>query len=163
MIQRYTSAEDQKKITRILDKISIFGGFTKEQYNRIFNFLEKLTFEENEIIFHKGDNPNYIYIIIEGNVKIIQELKGENLEIILFSQGQCFGETSIIGIQPHTASALASTATECIALSRKSLMQIFTEDKDLFSLLILNIAREACRRLYKTDEILLNYLSHKYK
>jgi hypothetical protein len=37
------------------------------------------------------------------------------------------------------------------------LMSVYEKDKDVFSMLILNIARELARRLYKTDQVLLHY------
>jgi hypothetical protein len=40
-------------------------------------------------------------------------------------------------------------------------MSIYASDKELFSILILNIAREVCRRLYASDDIFLHYLSEK--
>jgi hypothetical protein len=48
--------------------------------------------------------------------------------------------------------------TELIVLSRRALLSIYQSDKKLFSLLILNIAREASRRLHRTEEIMLHYV-----
>ena len=39
-----------------------------------------------------------------------------------------------------------------------SLLSLFEKDKELFGMLILNIAREMSRRLNKSDEILAQYL-----
>ena len=57
-----------------------------------------------------------------------------------------------------TSSALAAADTDLIVLDRHALLSIFELDKELFSLLILNIAREACRRLHKADDVLLHYV-----
>jgi hypothetical protein len=46
-------------------------------------------------------------------------------------------------------------------LSKKALMSIYESDKELFGILILNIAREVCGRLHSTDDILLHYLLKK--
>jgi len=51
--------------------------------------------------------------------------------------------------------------TKLIVLSRQTLLSIFNLDKEIFGILILNIAREACRRLHDTDEILLHYVCKK--
>jgi CRP-like cAMP-binding protein len=83
------------------------------------------------------------------------------LELIVFGEGHCFGETSVIGIQPHAATAVTVGETELIILSRNALLSLFKVDLELFSILILNIAREACRRLHKTDEILMHYVLRK--
>jgi CRP/FNR family cyclic AMP-dependent transcriptional regulator len=82
-------------------------------------------------------------------------------ELIVFEEGYCFGEASVIGIQPHKGTAIAVEDTELIVLSRNALLSIYDSDKDLFSILILNIAREVCRRLHESDEILLHYVLKK--
>jgi CRP-like cAMP-binding protein len=94
-------------------------------------------------------------------VKLVINEKSDPLELIVFGEGQCFGETSVIGIQPHAATAIAVEDTELIVLSRNALLSLMKTDIELFSILTLNIAREACRRLHKTDEILLHYVLRK--
>ncbi len=86
------------------------------------------------------------------------DAKQTPLELIVFGEGHCFGETSVIGIQPHAATAISAEDTELIVLSRNALLSLFKIDLELFSILVLNIAREACRRLHKTDEILMHYV-----
>ena len=71
--------------------------------------------------------------------------------------GECFGEASLMSMHPHTASAVATEDTEVIVLSRHALNQLRYEDPPLFSLLLINIARELARRLKMTDDILLHY------
>ena len=79
----------------------------------------------------------------------------------MFQEGHCFGEASVIGIQRHQGTVIATIDTELIVLSREALMSIYDSDKELFSILILNIAREVCRRLYASDDVLLHYLVKK--
>jgi CRP-like cAMP-binding protein len=67
----------------------------------------------------------------------------------------------VIGIQPHSASAVAVEPTELIVLPRAALFSIAESDPPLFAQLALNIAREACRRLHATDETLLHYFCRK--
>ncbi len=62
---------------------------------------------------------------------------------------------AIIGIQKHCASAVIVNGAQVLVFPRHVLMDIYNNDKELFSLLILNIARELARRLYRTDQELL--------
>lgn len=149
---------DIENVLPILSKIAIFGGLSDKQLYTIFRLLQKVSYKAGEFIFKQGDSPNHIYIIRSGEVKIVADAEEAPLEIITFGVGDCFGETAVIGIQKHSAGALAVEDTELIILSRPALLSIFDSDKELFGLLILNIAREACRRLHKTDEILLHYV-----
>ena len=155
----YLPLLDIESIFSILNKISIFGVLSDKQLYSVFKLLQKVSYSAGEYIFKQGEAPGHIYIIRSGKVKIVINAEGTPLEIIEFGVGQCFGETSVIAIQSHSASAIASEDTELIVLSRTALLSIFDSDKKLFGILILNIAREACRRLHKTDEILLHYVS----
>lgn len=154
----YSPVTDLENVMKILDKISLFGGLTDEQLYTVFKVLKNVTYNENETIFKKGDTPDYIYIVKSGKIRLAIGPECEPLQIMEFNVGECFGETSLIGILPHTATALAVENTELIVLSGIDLMEFFNVDKDLFGMLILNIAREASRRLHKTDDILMHYV-----
>jgi CRP-like cAMP-binding protein len=145
-------------VFRILNEISIFGGLSEGQVRELYKLLKRVKYGRDDIIFAQGDEPGHIYIILSGRVKIVMESPEGALELVVFGAGHCFGETSAIAIEPHSASAIVIEDTELLVLSRKALLSIFESDKELFSLLILNIAREACRRLHKTSEILLHYV-----
>lgn len=149
---------DIENVLPILNKIAIFGGLSEKQLYEVFRALETVSYQAGEIIYKRGDAPSHIYIIRSGEVRIIVDEDDKSLELASFKTGDCFGETSVIGIQPHSASAWAIEDAELIVLSRKALLSIFEKDKELFGLLILNIAREACRRLHKTDEMLFHYV-----
>jgi len=153
----YLPPEDIENILSILNKISIFGGLSQKQLHSVFKVLEKFTYEKDEIIFSQGESSSYIYIIECGRIKLYIKDDTATLELIEFNVGRCFGETSLIGIQPHTASAVAVEKTELIAFSSKALLSLYNSNKDIYLMIILNIARETCRRLNKADNILLHY------
>jgi len=152
---------DAEDVLSILNKISIFAGLSEQQLHRLFKLLEKVSYNAGEIVFEQGEQPSHIYIIQSGKIKLVVSKDDTTLELIVFDQGQCFGEASIIGIQPHAATAMALENTELIILSRQALLSIYNSDLKLFSLLILNIARETCRRLHATDQTLLYYVLEK--
>jgi CRP-like cAMP-binding protein len=149
---------DVEDVRPILNEISIFAGLSEKQLHTLFRLLEKAHYKAGETIFEQGSRPSHIYIVRSGSVKLVVNAEQIPLELIVFEEGQCFGETSVIGIQPHAATAITVEDTELIVLPRSALLSLFKSDLELFSILILNIAREACRRLYKTDEILLHYV-----
>lgn len=154
----YHSLKDIDEIISILNKISIFGGLNNEQLNIIFNELQSVKYSKDEFIFKTGDPPTHIYIVKKGLVRLLLDDGNFRIEKAVFDEGQCFGETAVLGIQPHIADTIAATDTELIVLSRKALLHLYETNVELFSLLILNIARELCRRLRFTEDILLHYV-----
>jgi len=147
-----------KDILPILSEISIFAGLSETQLHTLVQLLERVRYKADERIFTEREQPSYIYIVRTGRVKLVVGADQTPLELMVFAEGECFGETSVIGIQPHAATTVAAENTELLVLSRDVLLSLFKSDLELFSILILNIAREACRRLHQTDEILLHYV-----
>jgi len=153
----YGPAVDFDKVAALLHKIAIFGGLTKEQKGRLIKELRSVSYEAGERIFDEGGAPSHIYVVERGRVSIVMDIDRRALVLTEFTPGQCFGETSVIGILPHSATAVAAEQTDLLVLPRQALYHLYDQDAKLFGMLVLNIAREACRRLYRTDETLLHY------
>jgi len=152
---------DIEAVLPILNKISILGGLSDAQLYKVFRAMESVAYRAGETIFEPGDVPTHIYIIRSGKVKIVANVAGTPMELMEYVTGQCFGETAAIGILPHSATALVVEDAELLALSAGAVHALHKEDPVLFGLLVLNIAREACRRLHKADEIMLHYATAK--
>lgn len=163
MIKQLCNLEDYSEVLCILDKISIFGGLTRSQLKVVFKELKKTSIKNGEVIFEQGKSPDNIYIIQSGCVKIVEELSKNSVELITFDTGDCFGETELIGIFPYIASAVASEDTNLIVFPRKALRVLYKEHLPIFSIIILNIARESCRRLAQADKRMFEMLEKKLK
>ena len=158
MKKTYSPLSHIEEVLPLLNKISVFGGLNKNQIYEICKLLKTVKYGEGEFIYKRGDAPSHIYIIKQGEVKMMIDNEDVLLELISFKQGDCFGETSVIGIQSHSSSALAVKPTELIVLKPKILSDLFEADKELFGMLVLNIARETARRLHQSNEALVQYM-----
>jgi len=147
----------REQVLPILNKIAILGGLDDSQLDTVFHLIESESYLKGEVVFEEGESPSHIRIVCKGRVRIVEDLQGTPLELYEFGVGDCFGETSVIAIHPHTASAVAIDDTELLVIPREKLFGLYEKDTRLFGLLILNIAREACRRLNQSQEILLHY------
>ena len=140
-----------------LRNVTIFSGFCSEELQYICKNCTLLDARIGEVILEEGTPATEILILLKGQVTIVLGLEEEPIELMEFGPGSCIGEASVIGIQMHSASAVVVEDATLMVLRRQVLMQLFEENKALFSLLILNIARELARRLHHTDEVLLHY------
>lgn len=148
-----------EKVLPILHKISIFGGLTDAQIVKVLERMESVHCPAGTKLFSKGDSARCIYVIRSGRVKIVAELDSAHVKITEHQEGDCFGERSAIGILPHMATASAMCDTELLILPMQSLHDLYHQDPALFGMLILNIAREACRRLRESDQQFLQSVS----
>jgi CRP/FNR family cyclic AMP-dependent transcriptional regulator len=159
----YLPLTDIENVIAILNKIAIFGGLSEKQLYSVFKLLKKVSYGKDELIFEQGESASCIYIIQSGKVKLFVESDNAKLELIEFGLGDCFGESSLIGIEAHTANAIAVEKTELIVLSSQALLALYNHDPQTYGLIILNIARETSRRLHKADNTLLHYVMDKKK
>ena len=148
---------DIENILPLLNKIAILGGLDDAQLYCVFRLLEVEHYNKGEVVFRQGDSPSHIRIVRSGRVRIVENVEGTPLELFEFTAGDCFGETSVIAIHPHTASAFAVEEIELLVIPREKLFALYDTDPKLFGMLMMNIAREACRRLNKTEDIMLHY------
>ena len=108
---------DIETVMPILKHISIFAGLSGNQLLDLFKRLEKVSYGAGERIFEQGTEPDHIYIIKSGRVQLSVSKGDTVLELAEFDCGQCLGEASIIGIRPHSATAVAVEDCELIVLA----------------------------------------------
>jgi CRP/FNR family transcriptional regulator, cyclic AMP receptor protein len=146
-----------ESVLPILNRISLLGALDDAQLYSLFHLLEVEQYRKGEFVFRQGDAPSHIRIVRSGRVRMVEEVCGTPMELIEFGPGACFGEVAVIGILQHTASALVLEESELLVLPREKLFRLYDSDPKLFGMLMLNIAREACRRLQKTESTMLHY------
>ena len=151
----FTPFGNRDAIVSFLPEISMFGGITETQQNEIINRLEVGTFKRGETIFQAGDDPIHIYIVKSGVVALFIADGEMKIEKKRLGKGECFGHVALISVNKHNLSAVAAVDSEIIVFSKELLHRLHHEDSELFSLLVLNIARELARQLQFTDDLLL--------
>ena len=156
-MERFTSLTDIESVLPILSDIALFGGMSDRQLSEISQWLEAGLFTRGEYIFQKGDDPSHIYIVKRGKIDLLIADREVILQKKTLAVGDCFGQASLMAMQRHAATAIALEDSEVIVLSKQALLRLQREDRELFSLLMMNIARELARRLKLTDDILLHY------
>jgi len=148
--------KEKQLIFSMLNEISLFGGLTAGELDCIIPMLTIDYLKKGEFIFTQGQSPNNIFIIESGEVKIVKQIHDVELELVRFKEGNLFGETELIGIFKYIASAIALTDLKLLVFSKSALYSLYSKNIKLFSKIILNVARESCRRTAKTDEYWLD-------
>jgi CRP-like cAMP-binding protein len=131
-----------------LQKYSLFGGLLEEQIETIMPLMEKENYAPNEMIITEGTPNDKIFFLIEGQVAVT---KGDVM-LSRFGEGEAFGEMEVLDVMPSVASIKAISHVTVMSISNKALRDIYKIDVKIFSLIIMNLARDLSRRLRKMDE-----------
>ncbi len=134
--------------------VPIFSAIPRDKLMELYDCCELLDFSTGHYLMKEGTPAEEIYVILDGEVSIQLHDNDENpFEVARLGIGSCLGETSVIGIQNHSADVVATCESTFILLKRTVLMTLFNTDTELFALLVLNMAGALDRRLNAVDGI----------
>lgn len=132
-----------------LRAIPMFASVSPEALESIASLLIERSFPKHKTIVEEGAPGDYMYIIVEGRVKVTK-LSGDGREKILelLEQGDFFGEMSLLDDAPRSASVKAMSAVRILALARNDFIRLLARSPDL----ALSVIQELTRRLRQIDE-----------
>jgi CRP-like cAMP-binding protein len=133
----------------ILPKISVFGGLSDAALAKISSLMEKLHFEEQELIGKEDEIAHSLFVIAKGKCSITASLgTGRSpYPIAEVGPGDCVGEMSLIDMQTRGADITALTDVTVYSLKNSDFMTIYAWDPETYTIMLSNIARELSRRL----------------
>jgi CRP/FNR family transcriptional regulator len=103
-------------------------------------FMDKLIikeFKKNDVILYEADANDYMYLILSGRVKVIQNTEdGKEIIRALHKTGDSFGELSMIDCKTSPAMVVAMENTTAAIIGRNNFFAIlYTQKKVLDNLL----------------------------
>ena len=101
-------------------------------------------------VFEEGDLGTEMYILQEGEVDILKLLRGEAKKLARLTQGDFFGEMSVLEDLPRTASALALTDCRLLEINGSTFDQMLRKNPEI----AVRMMRKLSRRLRETDHML---------
>jgi len=151
MITQWSFPEKRVELSQDqIEQISLFGALDEVQKQILLEGSSLRHCRIGEHIFDAGDLPSDIYIVLSGRVDLITERMNVHEIQQILKEGDCFGHTAVIGIQPQATSAIVSAKeATLLVLPSKLLIDIQQNDKELFALLMMNIARDVSRKIHK--------------
>lgn len=120
----------------------------EEQIEGILPFMHEEKYNIDELLITEGKANDKIFFIIEGQVSVTKK----DVLLTRFSEGEAFGEIEVLDVMPAAASIKALSPVTVMTISNKSLRDVYKKDVAVFSLIIMNLARDLSRRLRKMDE-----------
>jgi SulP family sulfate permease len=131
------------------------SGFDKAHTLRLMNFLERVTFEQGEILIRQGDDADRLYFIELGTVSVFLELEnGERVRLQTLGLGTAVGEPGLYLGTPCTASVIADSPVTAYRLTRAALAEMKAKEPELAATFHEFAARLLSERLSATTRTL---------
>jgi CRP-like cAMP-binding protein len=139
--------------------ISVFGGLPEPTMDRLLDMMQMRGHMAGENVCNEGELGKELFVVRAGLVEVKKRARGEGRETVLatLKGGDCFGEMSLIDVQPRSATVFAREPTELYVLTNMDLYQLYEADLPGYTFLVQNICRELSRRLRRADGIIADF------
>ncbi len=115
-----------------LKKAFMFQGLPDETLEILARKITRQRLAKDETLFHRGDSGDALFIIEEGEVKIVREDEdGGELALNRCGPGETIGEMSLFDREPRSASIIATTATEVLELKQEAFFELLNQHPDV--------------------------------
>lgn len=95
---------------------AIFNGLSEKDLVPVYTIGKIKKLKSGEVLIKEGDSDHTVYVILDGSLKIVKEVRGKPEEITRLSRGDCMGEIAFARDTKRTASAVALENSNVMAL-----------------------------------------------
>jgi len=140
---------DRDDASLYFKQVSLFADLADEDIRQLMAAAKKRTFRPGEVIFHRDDVGQVLYVIKEGKVNIcLISPEGQEISLVVLGKGDCFGELAILDRLPRSADAIAIDRVECYTLQRSDFHNAIMKSPKI----AIQVLEVLSRRLRKTDD-----------
>ena len=139
----------------------LFVRLEDEELDLILKASRRREYAPGETIVTEGDQGDALFVILEGAVDVIKKGATGNVKLVTLGKMNCFGEMSLIDIEPRSASVIAVVQTRLLKIKSNDLSKILNGRPEIHAILATNIARILSRRLRTVDERMVKSLEGK--
>lgn len=134
----------------VLEKVPLFQGADALFLNSLIMALRPEVAAPGEMIIKKGDPANEMYLLIRGEVEV---LDGAGKVLATLRDGNFFGEIGLIMSTPRTASIRAKSLTDLFVLDKSDFSRILREHPQ-FAEKVRQVAKERYNLTVVTDQLM---------
>src|SRR6266513_4835123 len=132
-------------------QVPLFAGLEDEDIRELMSVAKRRTFRSGEVIFHREDPGQVLYVIKEGKVKIsLISPDGQEISLVVFGKGECFGEFAILDGLPRSADAIALERVEFYTLQRSDFHKTIMKNPKI----AIQVMEVLSKRLRTTDQMI---------
>ncbi len=120
-----------------LSGVPLFSGLSKKHLNHLASSADEVSFARGESIVREGELGETLFVILEGQVKVV--MKGKKIARLL--PGSFFGELSALDGGPRIASVVAETPVKALRVFHRTMMELLASEPALTIKMLEDIAR----------------------
>ena len=130
----------------LLRKIPLFANLEPSKLKLLAFTSERITYDEDQVLFRQGDMGDAAYIIVEGEAEVKVGTQNGEIVVATLSRNDFVGEIAILCDVPRTATVQAKTRVVTLRIAKDLFFRLIAE----FPQMSVEIMRELASRLEHT-------------
>lgn len=115
--------ETRHSIAEILSRQPMFRGLSEIELAQISSGCREFRIKKNEVLFHKGDVPEGMHVVVMGQIKLaLPSSNGVEKIVHMCGPGSTFGEAVVFLDKPYPVSAQAMTEGLILLVTKRVLL-----------------------------------------
>ena len=120
----------------------LFSGLPDDVLARLVENSQPRTYAKGRMIFQRGDQANFFYVILGGWVKVFRQTPdGDEALLCLFSRGDMFAEAAAFMGTGYPASAEVVEESRILALDSRRVISTVQEDPSIALNMLASMSR----------------------
>jgi CRP/FNR family transcriptional regulator, cyclic AMP receptor protein len=129
---------------KFLKKTALFSSLTADELHQVMGNVIIKKFKKNEIILHEENTSQFMYIILDGEAKVVQSTDtGKEIIMSMHQSGDFFGELSLIDGKTAPAAVYATKDSMTAIISKNDFYALLLSQNKVLE----NLLRILCSRL----------------
>jgi CRP/FNR family cyclic AMP-dependent transcriptional regulator len=117
-------------------KIPVFAKLSARQVRKILKGATEDRYDEGTTIVRERGPGRTLFVIMEGTARVVRGGR----TIATRSDGDFFGEISVIDGRPRTATVIAETPMRCVVLYQRELKKVALEEPEAAWAMLVSMA-----------------------
>lgn len=131
-----------------LKKLPIFTNLNDTALKNIAEFTTLKTLQKENILFYEGEEPNYLYALIQGDLKLYKiGIKANEIVLHYFTQPSLIAEMTLFEKMPFPATAMAMQDATIVALIDKEKFLTLLQNDTTLSVHIISSLTQKIKNL----------------
>ncbi len=117
-----------RQLRNDLRRVPVFTNMNDRLFEEVLGRVELITLTGSRTICTEGETGDAFYLIRDGEVNVYRHLEKEERLIAILSEGQFFGEMSLLSDEKRNATVITSKKTDMVKISRDDFLSIVSKD-----------------------------------